>query len=282
MYKIDKNMLDEAARRNAIAALEEDIGSGDITARLVSGMCEAEASIITKEDAVVCGTTWVDEIFKQIDPRVEIEWKVKDSDCVTAGQTLCDMSGNARSLLSGERSALNFLQALSGTATRSRYFFRLVEGTSVQLLDTRKTLPGLRLAQKYAVTCGGCLCHRMGLYDGYLIKENHIAACGGIAKAIDEARHLAPEKPIEVEVENLEEFKQALKARPDMIMLDNFSIEDMRTAVDISAGGVLLEASGGVTEATLITIARTGVDYISLGTLTKDLKAIDLSMRLLM
>ncbi|MCD1585047.1 carboxylating nicotinate-nucleotide diphosphorylase [Halomonas sp. IOP_14] len=275
-------MLDEAARRNAIAALEEDIGSGDITARLVSGMCEAEASIITKEDAVVCGTTWVDEIFKQIDPRVEIEWKVKDSDCVTAGQTLCDMSGNARSLLSGERSALNFLQALSGTATRSRYFFRLVEGTSVQLLDTRKTLPGLRLAQKYAVTCGGCLCHRMGLYDGYLIKENHIAACGGIAKAIDEARHLAPEKPIEVEVENLEEFKQALKARPDMIMLDNFSIEDMRTAVDISAGGVLLEASGGVTEATLITIARTGVDYISLGTLTKDLKAIDLSMRLLM
>lgn len=282
MYKIDKNMLDEAARRNAIAALEEDIGSGDITARLVSGMCEAEASIITKEDAVVCGTTWVDEIFKQIDPRVEIEWKVKDSDCVTAGQTLCDMSGNARSLLSGERSALNFLQTLSGTATRSRYFFRLVEGTPVQLLDTRKTLPGLRLAQKYAVTCGGCLSHRMGLYDGYLIKENHIAACGGIAKAIDEARHLAPEKPIEVEVENLEEFKQALKARPDMIMLDNFSIEDMRTAVDISAGGVLLEASGGVTEAALITIARTGVDYISLGTLTKDLKAIDLSMRLSM
>ena len=221
-------------------------------------------------------------MFQQIDPRGEIEWKVKDSDCVTAGQTLCDMSGNARSLLSGERSALNFLQALSGTATRSRYFFRLVEGTSVQLLDTRKTLPGLRLAQKYAVTCGGCLSHRMGLYDGYLIKENHIAACGGIAKAIDEARHLAPEKPIEVEVENLEEFKQALKARPDMIMLDNFSIEDMRTAVDISAGGVLLEASGGVTEATLITIARTGVDYISLGTLTKDLKAIDLSMRLSM
>lgn len=282
MYKIDKDMLDEEVRRNAVSALEEDIGSGDITARLVSEMCEAEACIIAKEDAVVCGTSWVDEIFKQIDPRVKVEWKVADGDCVTADQTLCDISGNARSLLSGERSALNFLQVLSGTATRSRYFSRLIEGTSVQLLDTRKTLPGLRLAQKYAVTCGGCLSHRMGLYDGYLIKENHITACGGIAMAIDEARRLAPDKPIEIEVENLEEFEQALEARPDMIMLDNFCVEDIRTAVSLAAGGVTLEASGGVTEATLINIARTGVDYISLGTLTKDLKAIDLSMRLSM
>lgn len=282
MYKIDKDMLGEEVRRNAISALEEDIGNGDITARLVSGMYVAEACIIAKEDAVVCGTPWADEVFKQIDPQIEVEWKVADGDCVTAGQTLCDISGNARSLLSGERSALNFLQTLSGTATRSRYFSRLVKGTSVQLLDTRKTLPGLRLAQKYAVTCGGCLSHRMGLYDGYLIKENHIAACGGIAKAIDEARRLAPEKPIEVEVEDMEEFEQVLKARPDMIMLDNFSIDDMLTAVNVSAGRVILEASGGVTEATLNAIARTGVDYISLGTLTKDLKAIDLSMRLSM
>lgn len=282
MYKIDKCVLDEEMRRNVVSALEEDIGSGDITARLVSGMRAAEACIITKEDAVVCGTTWAEEVFKQIDAQVEVEWKVADGDCVTAGQTLCDISGKARSLLSGERSALNFLQILSGTATRSRYFSRLVEGTSVHLLDTRKTLPGLRLAQKYAVTCGGCRSHRMGLYDGYLIKENHIAACGGIAMAIDEARRLAPEKPIEVEVEDLEEFEQALEARPDMIMLDNFGVEDMRTAVSVAAGRVTLEASGGVTEATLIDIARTGVDYISLGTLTKDVKAIDLSMRLLM
>ncbi|MDI5936087.1 carboxylating nicotinate-nucleotide diphosphorylase [Halomonas kalidii] len=282
MYNIDKYVLNKEVKINVAAALEEDLGSGDITARLVSDVCEAEACIIAKEDAIVCGTTWVDETFKQIDPRVDVEWKVADGDCVTAGQTICNISGNARSLLSGERSALNFLQVLSGTATRSRYFSRLIEGTLVKLLDTRKTLPGLRLAQKYAVTCGGCLSHRMGLYDGYLIKENHIAACGGIAMAIDEARRLAPQKPIEVEVEDFEEFEQALEARPDMIMLDNFGVEDMRTAVRVAAGRVMLEASGGVTEATLVDIARTGVDYISLGTLTKDLKAIDLSMRLSM
>jgi len=205
---------------------------------------------------------------------------VADGDRVEPGQTLCRLTGNVRSLLSGERSALNFLQMLSGTATRSRHYADLVEGTAVKLLDTRKTLPGLRLAQKYAVACGGCHSHRMGLYDAYLIKENHIAACGGIAPAIEAARRLAPGKPIEVEVETLDELRQTLEGLPDMIMLDNFSLEDMREAVSRTAGRAKLEASGGVTEATLSDIAATGVDFISLGTLTKDVAAIDLSMRL--
>ncbi|MDI5984207.1 carboxylating nicotinate-nucleotide diphosphorylase [Halomonas sp. M4R5S39] len=282
MYRIDDQLLEKAVTENVESALAEDIGAGDVTALLISEACAAMARIIVRENAIVCGIAWVDKVFRQIDPRVEVKWSVADGDRVEPGQSLCELSGDARSLLSGERSALNFLQVLSGTATRSHYYASLVKETPVKLLDTRKTLPGLRLAQKYAVTCGGCLSHRMGLYDGYLIKENHITACGGIAMAIAEARRLAPEKPIEVEVEDLKEFEQALLARPDMIMLDNFGVEDMRTAVRVAAGRVMLEASGGVTEATLVDIARTGVDYISLGTLTKDLKAIDLSMRLSM
>jgi nicotinate-nucleotide pyrophosphorylase (carboxylating) len=280
MYQLDRKSLYADMRRNVAAALMEDVGDGDITARLVPVDCIGEAVITAKETAIVCGAGWVDEVFYQIDPEVRVCWSVMDGDEVEVGQDICQLTGNARSLLAGERTALNYLQTLSGTATRSWSYCKLTEGTSVKLLDTRKTLPGMRLAQKYAVCCGGCHSHRMGLYDAYLIKENHIAACGGIALAINEARRLAPEKSIEVEVEDMEEFHQALEASPDIIMLDNFGVEDMRTAVCLAAGRVVLEASGGITEATLIDIARTGVDYISLGTLTKDLEAIDLSMRL--
>lgn len=280
MYRIDSQALGEAITRNVTEALEEDIGNGDITAQLVAPDDQGEARITAKEDATLCGVAWVGEVFRQLDPAVRIEWHVADGDRVEPGQTLCRLTGNVRSLLSGERSALNFLQMLSGTATRSRHYADLIEGTAVKLLDTRKTLPGLRLAQKYAVACGGCHSHRMGLYDAYLIKENHIAACGGIAPAIEAARRLAPGKPIEVEVETLDELRQTLEGLPDMIMLDNFSLEDMREAVSLTAGRAKLEASGGVTEATLSDIAATGVDFISLGTLTKDVAAIDLSMRL--
>lgn len=280
MYQLDRDKLYADMRRNVAAALMEDVGDGDITAKLVPFDCISEAVITAKETAIVCGAGWVDEVFYQIDPEVRVFWSVKDGDEVEVGQGICQITGRARSLLAGERTALNYLQTLSGTATRSWSYCKLIEGTSVKLLDTRKTLPGMRLAQKYAVRCGGCHSHRMGLYDAYLIKENHIAACGGIALAISEARRLAPEKSIEVEVEDIEEFHQALEANPDIIMLDNFGVEDMCTAVRLAAGRVVLEASGGITEATLIDIARTGVDYISLGTLTKDLEAIDLSMRL--
>ncbi|SDO79990.1 carboxylating nicotinate-nucleotide diphosphorylase [Pseudomonas jinjuensis] len=265
---------------NVRAALAEDIGSGDITAQLIPADRLASARIITREDATVAGTAWVDEVFRQLDAQVKVEWKVKDGDRVSADQTLFTLEGPARALLSGERSALNFLQLLSGTATRARHYADLVEGTGVKLLDTRKTLPGLRLAQKYAITCGGCHNHRIGLYDAFLIKENHIAASGGIAQAIAAAQRIAPGKPVEVEVEDLDELRQALDAGADIIMLDELSLDDMRTAVSLTAGRARLEASGGINETTLRGIAETGVDYISLGTLTKDVRALDLSMRL--
>ena len=265
---------------NVRAALAEDVGSGDLTAQLIPAERSASARVITREDATVAGCAWVDEVFRQIDLRVQVEWKVRDGERVSADQTLFTVQGPARALLTGERSALNFLQLLSGTASRARHYANLVEGTGVKLLDTRKTLPGLRLAQKYAITCGGCHNHRIGLYDAFLIKENHIAACGGIAAAIQEARRIAPGKPVEVEVEDLAEFAQALEAGADIIMLDELSLDDMRNAVRQSAGRAKLEASGGINESTLRTIAETGVDYISLGTLTKDVKALDLSMRL--
>ncbi|MDF3844728.1 carboxylating nicotinate-nucleotide diphosphorylase [Pseudomonas citronellolis] len=265
---------------NVRAALAEDIGSGDITAQLIPAEREAQARVITREDATVAGSAWVDEVFRQIDPRVQVQWQVRDGERVSADQTLFSLQGPARALLSGERSALNFFQLLSGTATRARHYADLVEGTGVKLLDTRKTLPGLRLAQKYAITCGGCHNHRIGLYDAFLIKENHIAACGGIAQAIAEARRIAPGKPVEIEVEDLDELNQALAAGADIVMLDELSLEDMRTAVRVTAGRAKLEASGGIDESTLRGIAETGVDYISIGTLTKDVKALDLSMRL--
>ena len=265
---------------NVRTALREDIGSGDITAQLIPAERLAHATVITREAAVICGTAWVDAVFRQLDPRVAVHWQVADGDRAEANQALFHLEGPARALLSGERSALNFLQTLSAVATRCRHFADLVEGTQVKLLDTRKTLPGLRLAQKYAVTCGGCHNHRIGLYDAFLIKENHIAACGGIAQAISSAHGIAPGKPVEIEVESLAELQQALEAGADIVMLDELSLDDMRTAVALTASRAKLEASGGINESTLRTIADTGVDYISIGSLTKDVKAIDLSMRL--
>ncbi|TBU76412.1 carboxylating nicotinate-nucleotide diphosphorylase [Pseudomonas daroniae] len=265
---------------NVRRSLREDIGSGDITAQLIPESRLAHATVITREDAVVCGIAWVDEVFRQLDPRVAVHWQVQDGQRVTPNQALFHLEGPARALLSGERSALNFLQSLSAVATRCQHYAELVQGTGVKLLDTRKTLPGLRLAQKYAVTQGGCHNHRIGLFDAFLIKENHIAACGGIAAAVTAARDIAPGKPVEVEVESLDELEQALAAGADIVMLDELSLEDMRRAVTINAGRAKLEASGGVNESTLRSIAETGVDYISIGTLTKDVKAVDLSMRL--
>lgn len=265
---------------NARRALSEDIGNGDITAQLIPSERMAHATIITRDDAVIAGSAWVDAVFRLVDPRVAVHWQVSDGERVRPNQALFHLEGPARALLSGERSALNFLQALSAVATRSRSYADMVAGTQVKLLDTRKTLPGLRLAQKYAVTCGGCHNHRIGLYDAFLIKENHIAACGGVAAAISAAHKIAPGKPVEIEVENLEELQEALDAGADIVMLDELSLDDMRTAVRLTKGKAKLEASGGINDRTLRAIAETGVDYISLGTLTKDIKAVDLSMRL--
>ncbi|MBC3412172.1 MULTISPECIES: carboxylating nicotinate-nucleotide diphosphorylase [Pseudomonas] len=265
---------------NVRRALREDIGSGDITAELIPAERLATATIITREDCVIAGTAWVDAVFRQLDPRVAVHWQVADGDRAVANQALFHLEGPARSLLSGERSALNFLQMLSGVATRARFLADLVEGTQVRLLDTRKTLPGLRLAQKYAVTCGGCDNHRIGLYDAFLIKENHIAASGGVAEAVAAAHRIAPGKPVEIEVESLDELRQALAAGADIVMLDELTLDEMREAVRINAGKAKLEASGGVNEETLRVIAETGVDYISIGAMTKDVKAVDLSMRL--
>ena len=265
---------------NVRRALAEDIGSGDITARLIPAERLAKATIITRDSAVISGTAWVDAVFRQLDPRVAVHWQVADGERVSPNQVLFHLEGPARSLLSGERSALNFLQMLSGVATHARQLADQVAQTQVKLLDTRKTLPGLRLAQKYAVTCGGCHNHRIGLYDAFLIKENHIAACGGIAQAISAAHKIAPGKPVEIEVESLAELKEALAAGADIIMLDELSMDDMREAVRLNAGKAKLEASGGINESTLLPIAQTGVDYISIGAMTKDVKAVDLSMRL--
>ena len=265
---------------NVKNALKEDIGPGDITAQLIPANQHAKASVITREDCVFCGKDWVTEVFAQLDPKVLIDWHINDGDIAPANSVLFTLSGNARSLLTGERAALNFVQTLSGTATTSHYYAKLVAHTQVKLLDTRKTLPGLRDAQKYAVASGGCHNHRIGLYDAFLIKENHIAACNGIDAAVSAARTIAPGKPVEVEVENLEELNQALTANADIVMLDNFSLDDMRTAVAINQGQAKLEASGNVTETTLPLIAETGVDFISIGALTKHCRAVDLSMRI--
>ena len=262
-------------------ALAEDIGDGDITAALIPQHAPANARVICRDAGVICGAAWVDEVFRQIDENVKLRWHVSDGDQVAADTQLFELAGRARSLLTGERAALNFLQLLSGTATRCRNYADLVAGTGVRLLDTRKTIPGLRTAQKYAVTCGGCHNHRMGLFDAFLIKENHIKACGSIAAAVSSARRQAPGKPLEVEVESLAELDQALAADVDRVMLDNFSVEDLREAVKRRRGDTELEASGGITRESLRAVAETGVDYISIGALTKDAIALDLSMRLL-
>ncbi|RLQ23753.1 carboxylating nicotinate-nucleotide diphosphorylase [Seongchinamella sediminis] len=271
----------EQIHANVRAALEEDIGAGDITAQLIPADAVARGRVITREPGILCGSRWVDAVFAAVDPAISLQWLKQDGDAIVADDILFTFEGPARGLLTGERSALNFLQLLSGTATLCHHYASLVTDTGVRLLDTRKTIPGLRIAQKYAVHCGRCHNHRVGLWDAFLIKENHIAACGGIAAAVETARDTAPGKPVEVEVENLDELEQALAAGADRVMLDNFSLEDMRSAVTATAGRAELEASGNVTELTLRPIAETGVDYISIGALTKDCKALDLSMRLL-
>lgn len=261
-------------------ALAEDIQSGDITAELIPATQTMHARVISREAASICGIDYVNETFAQLDSDVKVTWHCQDGDRVNANDVLFELAGSARSLLTGERTALNFLQLLSGVASKAYDYAELVKGTGVTLLDTRKTIPGLRSAQKYAVTCGGCANHRIGLYDAFLIKENHIEVCGGIRQAIEQAKQNHPGKPVEVEVESLEEFQQALDAKADIIMLDNFSNDDKRQAVAINNGQSKLEASGNITDATLKAVAETGVDFISLGTLTKDIKAVDLSMRI--
>ena len=262
-------------------ALKEDIGDGDITAQLINEEEISQATVITRESGVVCGILWFNEVFHQLDSEnVQIDWNVRDGDRVEENKILCRLKGRSRILLTGERTALNFLQLLSGIATRSRFYADLVQGTNVSIRDTRKTLPGLRLAEKYAVTQGSCFNHRLGLYDAFLIKENHIAAANGsIKRVIERARQIAPGKPIEIEVENLQQLREALENHVEMILLDNMSLDEMREAVQINAGRTKLEASGGINEQTIRTVAETGVDLIAIGTLTKDIKAMDLSMR---
>ncbi|CAF3446220.1 unnamed protein product [Rotaria sp. Silwood1] len=262
-------------------ALEEDIGDGDVTAQLIPFEHISNATVITRDAAIICGTLWFNEVFRQLDStNVTIKWNVKDGDHVQPNDILCTLIGRSQILLAGERTALNFLQLLSGVATRCRYYADLVQGTNVKLRDTRKTIPGLRLAEKYAVTQGGCYNHRIGLYDAFLIKENHLAAChNNIETIIKRARKVASNKPIEIEVENLDQLQEALNANADMILLDNMNLDEMRQAVQINNGRAKLEASGGINETTLRAVAETGIDYIAMGTLTKDIKAIDLSMR---
>jgi len=277
---IPAELLRQSRIETVAQSLREDIGDGDITAMLIPQARISRGHVITRDAATIAGRAWVEEVFRQVDPEVTLNWQVQDGDEASPGQSLFSMEGPARSLLTAERSALNWLQLLSGVATTCAGHARRVAHTGVQLLDTRKTLPGLRLAQKYAVTCGGCHNHRIGLWDAFLIKENHIAACGSIANAISEARRIAPGRPVEVETENLDELDQALAAGADIIMLDEFSLADMRQAVVRTAGAAKLEASGGISSETLVPIAETGVDYISIGALTKDVRAVDLSMRL--
>jgi nicotinate-nucleotide pyrophosphorylase (carboxylating) len=264
-------------------ALVEDVGAGDLTAALVPRERVGRATVITREAAVICGQPWVDAVFRQIDPAVQVQWEVAEGASVTPDQLLLRLSGPARALLTGERTALNFLQTLSGTATTTRRYVELLSGLHCRILDTRKTIPGLRRAQKYAVRCGGGSNHRMGLYDGILVKENHIMAAGSIAAAVNAARAQGAKVPVEVEVETLDELRQALDAGADMALLDEFSLDDMRAAVAMNRshprGPMKLEASGSVSIETLRSIAETGVDFVSIGSLTKHVRAVDLSMR---
>ena len=262
------------------AALAEDMGAGDLTAQLISASKTAQATIISREDAIICGVDWVSACFTQLDKNVQIKWHVIEGEKVKANQLLCEMSGNARALLSAERCALNFLQTLSAVSTHTAQYVTAIAGTKAHILDTRKTLPGLRLAQKYAVTVGGGLNQRLALYDGILIKENHIAAAGSIHAALSIAIKNNPNVSIQIEVENLDELQQALSAGATSILLDNFSLDGMRKAVKITSAKALLEASGNVNLQTVRSIAETGVDRISVGALTKHIRAIDLSMRI--
>jgi nicotinate-nucleotide pyrophosphorylase (carboxylating) len=278
---ISTETLNDAIHQNIHAALREDIGALDITAQLIPQTQYAHARIITREPMILAGRPWVDALFAALDPTVEVIWLAAEGAQLQANDAIFELKGAARSLLTGERAALNFIQTLSAVATRVSQYVALVEGLSTKILDTRKTLPGLRIAQKYAVTVGGGQNHRIGLYDAFLIKENHIMAAGGIASAVARAHEIAPNKPVEVEVENFDELAQALAAGADIVMLDNFSHDNMRRAVQQVNGRCKLEASGNITDATLRAVAETGVDYISMGTITKDIKAIDLSMRMI-
>lgn len=260
-------------------ALAEDIGDGDVTAKLIPDDKLADARIICREPAILCGADWVSEVFNQLDTAIQIDWHCQDGDNIQSDQELCRLHGSARHLLSGERSALNFLQTLSATATQAHEYVMAVEGTGCRILDTRKTIPGLRLAQKYAVRCGGAYNHRIGLYDMVLIKENHISAAGSIQAAVDAAHRSSPDIPLEVEVENLQQLQQALDADVDRILLDNMDIPTLKQAVQMTNKRIPLEASGGVTQKTAREIAQTGVDYISIGSITKHIHAIDFSMR---
>jgi len=269
--------------QTVVTALTEDVGSGDLTAELIPATQRGRAHIITREAAVICGTAWFQEVFRQIDEDVHVNWSVADGERVAPDQRLCTLEGPARALLTGERTALNFLQSLSATATVTRAYVDAVAGTDCRILDTRKTIPGLRLAQKYAVRCAGGTNHRIGLFDAILVKENHIAAAGSIAAAVAAARQLDRTVMVEVEVENLEELRQALDCGVDRVLLDNFSLEDMRGAVRMThahARRAELEASGNVTLETIRNVAETGVDFISVGALTKHVRAVDLSMRM--
>jgi len=258
---------------------EEDLGSGDITATIIPEAMTAEAEVITRENMVLCGQAWFDAVFKSLDANIKISWLVAEGDAACKNTVLCKLNGLARGLLTGERTALNLLQTLSATATVARQYAEAVSGTGCKVLDTRKTIPGLRNAQKYAVACGGCYNHRIGLYDGVLIKENHIMAAGSIGQAIRSARELTS-VPVEVEVESMQEFREAIAAKPDRIMLDNFSFEDMVAAVKLNSRAVELEASGNIDLDNIRVVAETGVDYISIGALTKHVRAVDLSMRI--
>ncbi len=288
---MQKVTLKNAIEENVKYALKEDIGvdllSGDITAQLIPVNNLAKARIISRERAIIAGTAWVNEVFKQLDPNVVVSWKVSEGQWVRPNQTLFELEGSARSLLTGERAALNFLQTLSATATLCQHYAQIVKGTGVKLLDTRKTLPGLRIGQKHAVTIGGCYNHRVGLYDAFLIKENHIHACGSIEKAVSKAHQIAPGKKVEVEVESLAELTTALNAGADIIMLDNFTISMIEQAVaktkeaaaKVGAKRTKLEVAGNMTIETLKEYTQAGVDFISSGALTKHVQAIDLSMR---
>jgi nicotinate-nucleotide pyrophosphorylase (carboxylating) len=273
--------LAQHIRANVTAALDEDIGNGDLTTQLIPEHAQAHATVITREAAVVCGTLWFEDCFLTLDPNCKISWKTKEGDIAEAGQTLCEIHGNARAMLSAERPALNFLQSLSAVATQTRHYVEATRGTQAKIMDTRKTLPGLRMAQKHAVKVGGGHNQRIGLFDGVLIKENHIAAAGGIREVLELAfRITAPGVSIQIEVETMAQLDEAILAGAKLILLDNFSLADMRLAVGHAAKRAELEASGGITLENVRLVAETGVDRISIGALTKDVKAVDLSMRI--
>lgn len=277
---LNDKKLREDIKVSVARSLAEDIGDGDITALLIPESTISDAVVVTREHGVLCGQAWFDEVFQQLDPNIEIKWLVNDGDTLVPEQLMCRLSGSARSLLTGERTALNFIQTLSGTATTAREYFKLASKNGLTILDTRKTIPGLRLAQKYAVVTGGCQNHRLGLYDAFLIKENHIAACGGIKPAVQKAKEICPEKLIEVEVENLLEFQEALNTQADVIMLDNFDSIMIQQAVAMKTQKIKLEVSGNIDVKNISQKALSGIDYFSSGSLTKHCRAIDFSMRL--